>query len=163
MSLFFIDCEADGPCPGLGELTEFGAVEFETRQFFHGKIWNTVPSDENPAIPRRTTLCMPSSVVFEAFAVWIERHAVQRRATMVSDNPAYDWQWINFGLWHHAGRNPLGFSARRIGDFYAGLRNDFFTKQNWKKLRDIKHDHNPVNDALGNCEAFQKLLRGQLQ
>ena len=31
MALIFVDCEAKGPVPIKGTLTEFGAVEFETR------------------------------------------------------------------------------------------------------------------------------------
>lgn len=161
MSLFFIDCEADGPCPGLGYLTEFGAVELKSRKSFHGKLWNTRPSDSNSAIPVRLSEHTSPHVVFPAFADWLKSITIGH-ATMVSDNPAYDWQWINHGLWTYCGCNPLGFSARRIGDFYAGLRGDFFCKQNWKSLRVTKHDHNPVNDALGNAEAFEQLLNGKL-
>ena len=29
MALIFVDTEADGPCPGKGVMTEFGAVELE--------------------------------------------------------------------------------------------------------------------------------------
>lgn len=28
----------------------------------------------------------------------------------------------------------------------------------WKSLRKTKHDHNPVNDALGNAEALLELV-----
>ena len=38
----------------------------------------------------------------------------------VSDNPAYDFQWINFYFWRYFGMNPFGHSGRRIADFYAG-------------------------------------------
>ena len=79
----------------------------------------------------------------------------------VSDNPAFDWQWINDGFWRTLGRNPFGHSARRIGDFYAGLVGDFTNSSSWKKLRSTPHDHNPVNDAMGNLEAFERLLNGE--
>lgn len=80
---------------------------------------------------------------------------------MISDNPAYDWQWISFYFWKHLGRNPLGYSARRIGDFYAGLVNNFHKTNDWKKLRVTSHDHNPVHDAQGNAEALDRLLKGE--
>ena len=51
-----------------------------------------------------------------------------------------------------------GHSARRISDFYAGLVGDFHDSQSWKKWRITPHDHNPVNDSLGNCEAFKRIL-----
>jgi hypothetical protein len=76
----------------------------------------------------------------------------------VSDNPAYDFQWINYGFDATLGRNPFGHSGRRIADFYAGLHRDFRRTQEWKRLRRTPHDHNPVNDAMGNVEAFSALL-----
>ncbi len=55
----------------------------------------------------------------------------------------------------------FGHFARRIGDFYAGLAGDFADSQSWKKLRVTPHDHNPVHDAMGNVEAFERLLKGE--
>jgi hypothetical protein len=83
------------------------------------------------------------------------------RPVFVSDNPAYDFQWINYGFHHTLGRNPFGHSGRRISDFYAGLTGRWENTQAWKKLRQTPHDHNPVNDALGNVEAFERILAGE--
>ena len=83
------------------------------------------------------------------------------RPLFVSDNPAYDWQFINYYFHLFLGKNPFGHSARRIGDFYAGLTSDFTNSSSWKKLRVTPHDHNPVNDAMGNLEAFEKILNGE--
>jgi hypothetical protein len=80
---------------------------------------------------------------------------------MVSDNIAYDWQWIA-GMFDRAGMdNPFGHSGRRIGDYYAGLTGDFGNTQAWKRLRVTPHDHDPVHDAMGNVEAFARILRGE--
>jgi hypothetical protein len=62
-----------------------------------------------------------------------------------------------YGFHHTLGRNPFGYSARRIGDFAAGLKGDFYAKQDWKRLRITNHDHNPVNDAMGNAESFRSI------
>lgn len=141
MALIFVDCEAPFGVgsPAVGDMTEFGAVEFETRQTFHGHG------------------CSPG--MFEAFNAWLV--CFPKPLVFVSDNPAYDWQWINFYFWKHLGANPFGHSARRISDFYAGLRGDFWKTQQWKRLRVTPHDHNPVNDAMGNVEAFARLLKGE--
>lgn len=136
-NLIFVDCEADGPCPTVGKMTEFGAVDFKTMDTFYGK-------DDS-----RST--------FTRFDFWIRAH-VKGRATFVSDNPAFDWQWINYGFWKHLNTNPFGHSARRIGDFYAGLMRDFTKTQEWKNYRITPHDHNPVHDAMGNVEAFKAIL-----
>jgi len=52
----------------------------------------------------------------------------------------------------YAGKNPFGFSGRRIGDMYCGLVNDAYAK--WKHLRKTTHTHHPVDDAKGNAEAL---------
>lgn len=59
------------------------------------------------------------------------------------------------------GSNPFGHSARRISDFDAGLMGDFTKTMGWKRLRARPHGHNPVHDAMGNVEAFERLLRGE--
>jgi hypothetical protein len=143
MGLIFVDCEAPFGVgsPAVGDMTEFGAVEYKSRRSFHGL-----------GCDRAT---------FEEFAAWISQVSAGR-PVFVSDNPAYDWQWINFYFWRHLGRNPFGHSARRIGDFYAGLCGDFYASSNrWKSLRVTPHDHNPVHDAMGNAEAFERMLRGE--
>jgi DNA polymerase III epsilon subunit-like protein len=76
----------------------------------------------------------------------------------VSDNPAFDWQFINYYFHRYLGENPFGFSVRRIGDFYAGTKKDWYAANKWKYLRNTKHTHNPVDDARGNAEALIKIM-----
>ena len=141
-NLVFVDCEAPFGVgsPAVGDMTEFGAVHASGASF-------------------RGLDC--SKETFEAFAEWLVETCEGRRPVFVSDNPAYDWQWINYYFWKHLGKNPFGHSARMIGDFYAGLTGDFHNSNKWKKLRVTKHDHNPVNDARGNLEAFRRILAGE--
>ncbi len=93
-------------------------------------------------------------VVMEKFANWIEYNS-HGRPVFISDNPAFDWQFINYYFHSFLGKNPFGFSARRIGDLYCGMVKDGFAK--WKHLRKTVHDHNPVNDAKGNAEALLQM------
>src|SRR5258706_8702195 len=93
--------------------------------------------------------------VMESFARWIDEHS-SGRAVFVSDNVAYDWQFINFYFHRFLGANPFGFSGRRIGDLYAGLVKDAYKVTEWKKFRVTPHTHNPVDDARGNAEALMK-------
>ena len=162
MSLIFVDCEAYGGCPATGQLTEFGAVEFQSRATFHGILSVSSPDPTNPAQPLPAGPVSREKLVevFTAFDAWLQQVSTDR-PVFVSDNVAFDWQWINDGFWRALGRNPLGHSGRRIGDFYAGLMGDFRKTQNWKRLRITPHDHNPVHDAQGNVEAFDRLLRGE--
>ena len=142
MTLVFVDCEASGPCIGKGELTEFGAVIYKTKKTFYGDMRLKTPYGK--------------FVTMVYFAMWLEENC-DSSPVFVSDNPAFDWQWINYWFHHTLGKNPFGWSARRIGDYYAGLKENFHRSTDWKRLRDTKHDHNPVNDAMGNEEAFEKM------
>jgi hypothetical protein len=165
MSLIFCDVEADfeAPCPNMpdGGMTEFAAVEFESHKWFHGKPFALHTSDDerwwetaDPEVELNQWY-----IVFVEFEKWLKQF--RDRPIFVSDNPAYDWQWINYWFWHTLKRNPFGHSARRIGDFYAGLVGDFRAASKWKKLRITKHTHNPVDDATGNLEAFERMLKGE--
>jgi hypothetical protein len=93
---------------------------------------------------------------FAQFHNWLASLGDERH-TLVSDNPAFDWQWINFGFHYTLGKNPLGFSARRIGDMWAGMRNRENDARSWKKYRKTRHTHDPLDDALGNAEAYLKI------
>jgi hypothetical protein len=151
MPMFFVDCEAAGPCPVIGQLTEFGVVKYPDGESFHG--WITNRKGDTPAEGRE-------KLVFQNLYDWLLTFGYDRNV-FISDNPAFDWQWINYGFYKYQEFNPFGHSARRISDFYAGLCGDFSKTMEWKKLRITKHDHNPVNDAMGNMEAFKRLLAGE--
>lgn len=146
MGLIFVDVEA-GPAPCVSVMTEFGAVDYRTRDTFHGVLTQDAIEDYK---------------IMLKFEDWIRDHIpVKGRAVMVSDNPAFDFQWINYYFWKYLGRNRFGHSARRISDYYAGLVGDFSRTQEWKEFRITKHDHNPVHDAMGNVEAFERLQAGE--
>lgn len=156
MSLIFVDCEAEGPCPEKGFLTEFGAVEYKTKKTFHGILWEAKPDPSNPAQSIRLGERHNEVRVMNLFKDWLSQFS--GRSIFVSDNPAYDFQWINHKFWTTINENPFGHSGRRISDFFAGLEKDWFNTQKWKSFRVTPHDHNPVNDAMGNVEAFERIL-----
>jgi hypothetical protein len=173
-----VDCEARGTSPVNGVLTEFGAVHYDcavadraaleegglrpscddTRETFLGRLFEATPDPANPAISIVGERVATDAEVAADFAAWLRAH-VTGRPVFVSDNPAYDWQWIA-GMFDRAGLdNPFGYSGRRISDFWAGLNRDWSDTQSWKRFRRTAHDHNPVHDALGNAEAFEEILR----
>ena len=164
MAFIVVDVESDGPIPHKYSMVCFGAVVVEKSlsKTFYGK---TKPVSDNwqpealaiSGFTREEHLTFDDpQQVMENFGVWIAENA-GGKAVFVSDNLAYDWQWINYYFHYYTGKNPFGFSGRRIGDLYAGMVGDTFKGSDWKKFRSTHHDHNPVNDAIGNAEALLKM------
>jgi hypothetical protein len=162
MSYIVVDVEADGPVPYLYSMVCFGAVVVEPslEKTFFGKT-RPISTDWVPGALAVSGFTREDHEKFEDpfqvmkdFEQWILENS-KGKPTFVSDNPAFDWQWINFYFHKYLGKNPFGFSARRIGDLYCGMKMDSGLNSEWKrKLRKTVHDHNPVNDAKGNAEAL---------
>lgn len=162
MSWFSVDVESDGPSPMVHSMVCFGAVPVmanESKSFYGqtkpvGKVWIPEALSVSGFTRAQHEAFPDPAVTMVKFVEWIEATNTHDRPVFVSDNPAYDWQWINGYLHYYVGRNPFGFSARRIGDLFAGFKRDASKSNSWKHLRKTKHTHNPVDDARGNAEAL---------
>jgi hypothetical protein len=162
MSYFVVDVESDGGLLGDNSMVCFGVVKLtpELDKTFYGK---TRPISKHyvpealavSGYSRETheTFDDPQKVM-EEFAEWLKENSVGR-PILISDNNGYDASWINYYFLRFTGRNPFGWSSRRIGDLYCGMVKD--TWASWKKLRVTKHTHHPVDDAMGNAEALLKM------
>lgn len=163
MALVFVDVEALGTSPVNGTMTEFGAVVYDPngkhhKKTYHGRLYEGTPDPENPAVPVVGEQLDTDANVASRFTTWL-KEVSPGQVTLVSDNPAYDFMWIA-GLYDKAGMiNPFGHSGRRISDFWAGFNNKWGETQSWKRFRVTPHDHNPVNDAMGNVEAFETIMK----
>ena len=162
MSYIVVDVESDGPIPHKYSMICFGAVVLEPSlsKTFYGKVR---PISETYIQEALTVSGFnrqdhenfdEPKLVMDLFAEWLSQHS-KGRPIFISDNPAFDWQWINWYFHTYLDKTPFGFSARRIGDLYCGMKMDAGLNAEWKKLfRKTAHDHNPVNDAKGNAEAL---------
>lgn len=162
---FIVDVESDGPCPGLYSMVSFGVVNLEDQtKTFYGKTRPITDAYIREAlaiskITREEHQQYPNPIKeINRFAEWLKQFE-PNRLVFWSDNPAFDWQFINYYFHMSIGGNPFGFSARRIGDLYAGYKLNPWDHTSWKKLRDTKHTHDPVMDAKGNAEALSKILK----
>ena len=134
-TLIVVGCEAPVGvgAPAVGDMTEFGAVDVNAVrdgrvETFHG------------------TDC--SEDTFRHFREWL---TPRMPAVFGSDNPAYDFQWINFYFWRYFGENPFGYSGRRIADFYAGLLATFEA---------LRGEASPSNEARSSARARRARERG---
>lgn len=163
MSYVIVDVESDGPIPAEFSMVCFGAVVFDEAldKTFYGKMRPVSERFVPEALAvsgftREQHLGFDDpKKVMEGFAAWLDQQS-KGRPVFVSDNLAFDWQFINYYFHRFLGRNPFGFSGRRIGDLYAGLVKDASKATEWKKYRVTAHTHNPVDDARGNAEALKK-------
>jgi hypothetical protein len=162
MSLIVVDVESDGPIPHKYSMVCFGAavVEPSLSKTFYGKTKPVSPEWNADALAisgftrtEHEAFDDPAEVM-KKFGEWVKANS-KGRPVFISDNLAYDWQWINYYFHYYTGSNPFGFSGRRIGDPYAGMMKDVFIQ--WKHLRKTTHDHNPVNDAIGNAEVLLQM------
>jgi len=160
LSYFVVDVEADGPYPGDYSMVCFGAIKVDNEldKTFYGQTAPISSKYDEKALSvsgyaRQQHLHFTNAdITMNKFVEWVEKTNKSGRAIFVSDNVAYDWQWINYYLHKYVGHNPFGFSGRRIGDLYCGLVKDTYAR--WKHLRKTKHTHNPVDDAKGNAEVI---------
>ena len=165
MPMIVVDVEADGPIPGDFSMISFGAVVVEAPldKTFYGQLKPVSEKWLPEALAvsghtREETMSFGDPLdVMTSFEKWL-KDIDPGRLVFITDNLAFDWQFINWYFHHFLGRNPFGYSGRRIGDLYSGLKKDLFAANNWKKLRETKHTHNPVDDAKGNAEALLKIL-----
>lgn len=176
-NLFIIDTEATGKSPINSLMPNFGVVHFDTRRWFYGHLYDFTFHPDNPALPVVPAGATPSpriatgtetyhdsaqvplgtiADVLNALTMWLRD--INDKPTFVSDNPGWDNMWLACE-YDRAGLDyPFGFSSRRIGDLASGLAGNWRATSNWKRYRRTRHDHNPVNDALGNAEALTTVL-----
>lgn len=159
MSYIVVDVEADGQIPHKYSMVSFGAVIVEPslKKTFYGEtrpiseLWQPdALAVSGFSREQHEGFDDPREVMIK-FRDWIKENS-QGRPIFISDNLAFDWQWINYYFHTYLDENPFGWSGRRIGDMYCGMKFDSYAK--WKHLRKTSHDHNPVNDAKGNAEAL---------
>ena len=167
-----VDVETDGPAPGLYSMIQLGAVvvrdkgEFESFEVKFSPLEGAGFVDEALKVTgttRAETLFYPSpNIGMLLFKRWLESLVVKEshegrfdvRLVLVSDNLAFDWQFVNYYFHRFCGSNPFGHSGRRIGDLWSGFNCDYRKNSEWKSMRRTSHTHNPVDDAKGNAEAL---------
>lgn len=163
MSVYVVDVESDGPIPGKYSMVSLGAVVVEPglARTFYGRtrpisdLWLPEALAISGATREEHLGYDEPGEVMERFADWIAATS-KGKPVLFSDNLAYDWQFVNWYFHTYLGKNPFGWSGRRIGDLYCGMVRDAHAA--WKHLRSTQHDHHPVNDAKGNAEVILKLV-----
>jgi hypothetical protein len=161
--MYVVDVESDGPIPGKYSMVSFGAVLVAPPldRTFYGQTrpiadaWLPEALAISGATREQHLGYDEPGEVMERFERWVQETS-KGKPVFFSDNVAFDWQFINWYFHTWLGRNPFGWSGRRIGDLYCGMVKDGFAT--WKHLRKTPHDHHPVNDAKANAEALLAMI-----
>lgn len=160
-----LDVEADGPCSGLYSMLSFGLVRVEDlSDTFYATIrpisdkYDPVAMAVGGFTREEAMQFEPAEAVMGRLKEWVEQRADGQRAVIWSDNPAFDWQFLNYYCHAFLGGNPFGHSARRIGDLYAGWQKSPQKSRDWRKWRGEPHTHNALNDARGNARALARIF-----
>lgn len=160
-----VDVEATGPTCPIYSMTEIGAVVVNRRkvkQTFYGRLKPISDNYVQGAMDAigytheyaKKNFDDPKEVM-EKFAAWIKSVTPKGdRPVFISDNNGFDWSFINYYFHFYLGKNPFGFSSRRIGDIYAGMKMDMSKQNDWRKFVVTKHDHMALTDSIGNVEAL---------
>lgn len=163
---FVIDVEANGPIIGKHSMIQIGIVNVhDTSINFYGELKPLSNEFDQGAmtaigLEHKDTLAYPSAPdTMKKLNTWLD--GFDFRPIMWSDNPGFDWGWLNWYMWTYLGNNRLGWSCRRIGDLDSGMTGNLRSHR-WRKYKVTKHTHNALDDAMGNAEAlkvlFQKLI-----
>jgi len=159
MSYIMVDIESDGPIPGDYSMIELGAVVVDKKleRTFYGRLRPVSEKFDIAALnitghSREDTLAFDDPMtVMNNFRLWLEKES-RGKPLFISDNNGFDWMFICWYFHHFTGGNPFGYSSQNLGSIYKGLVKD--PKQNFKHLRKTVHSHNPVDDVIGNAQAF---------
>lgn len=162
MSYVMVDIESDGPIPGDYSMICFGAIIVEPglSRIFYGQLH---PISER-WLPECLSICgftreetlafRGAEIVMRRFAAWLTENGGER-PLFISDNPGFDWQFINWYFHHFTGANPFGYFAAHLDSLYKGIVRD--ASRSFRHLRRTAHTHHPVDDAKGNAQALLAL------
>ena len=166
--LVVVDLETDGNLLGTNSMVCFGAVIVEDglKRTFYGKT-RPISSEYDPEAlavsgfsrEEHETFDDPKEVM-ELFEKWLKEN-INGKPTLISDNNGFDASWINWYFIKYLGKNPFGWSSRRLTDLICGYEKNLYFK--WKWMRETPCDHNPLNDSIGNAEVLLKYKKKGLK
>jgi len=166
MSIFSVDIEADGPNPLQYNMIQVGVVlvdpERKLDKTFYGEFKPRTDNYKDEAlnvvgVSHEHTLTYPNAeITMKKLAKWIAQVNIKGKPRMMADNAGFDWMFVNTYFHQYCGANPFGFSCLSLTSMFKGFEKDY--RANFKHLRKTKHTHNPVDDAMGNAEAFLAII-----
>lgn len=169
MKLFSCDIETSGSDPVNFSILSIGCVAFEGNKVL-GEFYVEMAPDtckyEEEALTvngidfyEALTWKAPAQAMRE-FAEWIDSlHSENERITFMSDNAGFDWLFVATYFARYVGYNPFGWSPMSLTWLFKGMKGvQASLPQYRKKHSSTTHDHNSLNDARSNHQAYVHLM-----
>ena len=165
-----VDVEAVGPIPGDYSMIEIGAVVLKRNHLLDTFRMTIAPINDNYVKENCDSIGINFGNIvktykispwhaMEAFKCWVERNTDLNTYPMfISDNNGFDFMFTHWYFIHYLKEDPFGHTSRNIADIFGGLNKDMSKAFQFKKLRNTKHSHEALGDALGNVEAMIKII-----
>jgi DNA polymerase III alpha subunit (gram-positive type) len=180
-----IDVEADGPCPGINSMLQFGAVFYNPEgniilnycanilplegavQNPETMTWWSELEDKHPVLwDRMMKDRVTPKLAMERFQSYVQVHSRELKASplVIAYPSSFDFTFLYWYLCKFLGQSCVGFSSLDIktlamailGESYHDSAKKRFPKE-WFDPK-LKHTHNALDDALEQGHIFFKMM-----
>ncbi len=156
-----IDIETDGPTASINSMISLGAVVVEPglKRTFYSTMKPVTSEFDVAALrvggfTRSQTLKFENpTIVIPHFFNWLR--TVSKKPIFVADNLAFDFAFVNWYATKYYGSNPFGYKGISLNDLFRGLSGNIMADPD--VLKKTPHDHNALNDAIGNAEVLLQI------
>lgn len=101
------------------------------------------------------------------FEKWIKTEAAPNSRAVFVSFGTFDWMFVQYYFYKYLGRKPFGFNSIDIKSYYMGMTDCDWKGTTKKRIRKAnprltsqrKHTHNALDDAIGQAELFEKMLK----
>jgi DNA polymerase III alpha subunit (gram-positive type) len=171
MKHIVVDIETNGSNPYNRSMISLGAVEVTDGQItgeeFYAEmrpLWSSYEPEAyavNGFTHEQALTFEKVETVMPRFLTWLKERQVRgQRLHFVSDNAGFDWMFVCCYLWKFVGENPFGFSPMSLTWYYKGMHGSRSKFQQFRsQVASSSHNHNALQDAMGNAEALVALLK----
>ena len=173
---YIIDTEQTGPNTHAHSMHWLGVVKLtrNLNEAFEGKMRPRPGTTFDPVSMKYAgnvtwdeLLTWPDpALVIPKFGDWIKSTLEPgTRALFWADNNGHDKKWLDLYMDQYGSSHLTGHTSRNINDLFRGFKEGLAAAgkplpkryRGLKSLADTPHDHTPVNDSKGLCEALIKL------
>lgn len=122
----------DGPIAGDYSIVSIGLVVIEPslKKTFYAEVkpisdkWIPEALAVSGFTREQTMEFEEALSVFTRLEAWVKENLITGNPVFVADNPGFDFGAVNWYFHHFLGRNPFGWSSRRIGDLWCGMEKE---------------------------------------